>query len=204
MGRPMWRARTVVPNSMKVVLPLTRSAHLGDGWASTHPFGNRRNAARNVEEDPVHERPAWCIRVVDDQRERGRSRRRTAPRQRWRPITAVAGERCRYGIAAPKPGARERDRRRQLTRIRALARRARTRDHGSEDQRVPFGHWLHAFSTSSATRPSVASRSKKLPRFPLVNTAITIGPVGCGAYMMPTSLPSCGGQSPVLWAMPTR
>src|SRR5690348_15877902 len=62
----------------------------------------------------------------------------------------------------------------------------------------------HAFNTSSATRPSVASRSKKLPLLSFVNTAITIGPLGGGAYMMPTSLPSNGGQSPVLCPMPTR
>src|SRR5512133_642361 len=58
-----------------------------------------------------------------------------------------------------------------------------------------------AANTSSAIFPSVASRSKNEPVLWFVNTASTIGPDG--AYMIATSLPRMGGQSPVLCPIDT-
>src|SRR5205807_618532 len=47
------------------------------------------DAGRDVADHPVHEQSAGCVRIVDDEGERGRTGRDTAPGQRRRLVLAA-------------------------------------------------------------------------------------------------------------------
>ncbi len=84
------RARPSIADLAGAVLALSQRPWRLELAAVGHSFGQARDLGREAVEEPVREQAAWCVGIVDDERQLLRLVGNARPGQCWRDVVAVA------------------------------------------------------------------------------------------------------------------